>query len=562
MEVRMVAGEVQEGIRTVKYKVDKDVLRHLSVGLYKNFARAIKELVSNSYDAGATETRIRLNTDEKSITILDNGEGMTFSDVKDKLFNLASAKKKTKNDSRKLGREQVGAFGIGFVSIYPYCKRVHFVTKKKMSNESLEITIDAFKFFSRGKLKLTEIPIKVNVTRSSLPFEAGETIIKMEGLGEQHLKDLKQKWKGPSSIEKMGGYEKFKWTLSQYAPIQFPPDRVDLREFFERENGTPMRLWLNTEELFRNVPKGSQIIEKGNKVVKGINFRYVIMTPYKPIEPQEARGIQIRFRNVGLGLPQDFNVVRQTGANLGKITYICGEAHIYSDISENILVDRDNLSFTKEIDSFNRWWRERLVRQNWVLENLAAEEKPIYESLSKLPEKDELINNLKSIGAVHFESSRIRTGKASRGRRKSIKPRTPMENAVTVLRKKGFEVETKNKPTTKETPPIEIIPDQKKIVIYDNHDDLSEKLKVFEDTYVVSYEEWDPTEKLSPACRITNKTVVFNSRHPLLKFTDSLESIKRFLVAIEFLSQSRPPELKQNIADIVYKALKEAYAKE
>ena len=40
-------------------KVSKEIVGHLSVGLYRNFARAIKEVISNSYDAGATEVKIK-----------------------------------------------------------------------------------------------------------------------------------------------------------------------------------------------------------------------------------------------------------------------------------------------------------------------------------------------------------------------------------------------------------------------------------------------------------------------------------------------------------------------
>ena len=46
---------------TLQIKVNKDVVKHLSLGLYRNFALSIKELISNAYDAGATEVKIKLD---------------------------------------------------------------------------------------------------------------------------------------------------------------------------------------------------------------------------------------------------------------------------------------------------------------------------------------------------------------------------------------------------------------------------------------------------------------------------------------------------------------------
>ena len=63
---------------TLPITVNKSVVKHLSIGLYRNYALAIKELVSNSYDAGATEVKIKLDLKNKKIVVRDNGRGMEF----------------------------------------------------------------------------------------------------------------------------------------------------------------------------------------------------------------------------------------------------------------------------------------------------------------------------------------------------------------------------------------------------------------------------------------------------------------------------------------------------
>jgi len=58
---------IREGELT--FKVRREVVSHLSWRLYRNFARGVKELISNSYDNEATEVKIKLAQflrDEKS----------------------------------------------------------------------------------------------------------------------------------------------------------------------------------------------------------------------------------------------------------------------------------------------------------------------------------------------------------------------------------------------------------------------------------------------------------------------------------------------------------------
>lgn len=548
--------------KTIKYKVNQEVVRHLSIGLYQNFARAIKELISNSYDAKALETRIRLNLDEKSIIIRDDGNGMTAQDVEDRLFNLAYPKFDTNREPDELGRLKVGAFGIGFVSIYPYCKKVQLITKKKDSTEMSEIEIETSKFYSGGKLELSNIPIQLKVVENDLPYDKGETIIRLEGIGEQHLNDLSREEEGRASIDKLSGYEKFKWTICQYAPLQFPPERSDLRKMFDSMYGKPMRLWLDGEELFRNVPDQAQILEAREESVGGLRFKYALMTPYKPIEPEEARGLQIRYRNVGIGFPNDLDVVKLTGANLGKINYLCGEIHVLSDLSNYVLIDRDRLSYTREIQDFYEYFRKKLKDYSWEIEELAKKEKPVYESLSKLKEKDQILQELKKAGAVHFDSGRIRTNSNAPRKKQNYKPSSPVEKTAGVLNDKGFKVVLKGKPDSPDTPPIKVIPEEKTILIYEKHTEISEKIKVFEKEYQVEYGQWDVTESTNPACKVDGQLVLFNLKHPLLSVANLVEDIKKMVLSVQVLSQTLPENNSKLVTDTFYRIMTEVFLKE
>ena len=64
-----------------KIKVHEKALAHLSRGLYRSPASALRELVSNAWDANATEVRIDTGVPTFSqVSVRDNGDGFTEED--------------------------------------------------------------------------------------------------------------------------------------------------------------------------------------------------------------------------------------------------------------------------------------------------------------------------------------------------------------------------------------------------------------------------------------------------------------------------------------------------
>lgn len=56
--------------------IDPSVLRELS-GVYTPFVKAFKELISNSFDADATSVLVQFTDDFFSVTVTDDGHGMS-----------------------------------------------------------------------------------------------------------------------------------------------------------------------------------------------------------------------------------------------------------------------------------------------------------------------------------------------------------------------------------------------------------------------------------------------------------------------------------------------------
>lgn len=532
---------------TLPLKVSKEVISHLSLGLYRNFARAVKELVSNSYDAGATEVKIKLDLDNARIIVRDNGRGMGIGDLESKFLNIGYPTPLTEAVD-KLGRKRIGTFGIGCLSVFPYCRKLQIVTKKRNENEIIELTIDADRFFREEVFLIEEVQVPYKLYQSDLPREQGETIIVLEDIRPHIAEDLRQTesmWK--SSIDKFSGFQKFKWTLRQYCPIQFPADRKDLREFFHDPGRVPMRLWLDGEEILRNVPENAVILEKREETFGNVSLKYVIMTPLEPIQPEEARGLQVRLRDVAVGLPRDFDVIKFKGKVLGKLNWICGEIHILEGLYSALMIDRDSFSYTQEVANIDEFFRGKLVEWNETLEKWASGDKEIYESLMGLEGADRIVRQLKSAGIIRVSRERLRLPKKPITQRRRIGVSSPSERVVRVLSKKrDYRIIRKKGRVRRKKPPVEVVPEEKSIIVYEDHPSFAETIEVGGKEFHVNYDEWKTEETPYSICRLdrTQNIATFNISHPLFKSKLSDDVIKRLSLGLVLILRNRKDKEK------------------
>lgn len=71
------------------------IIDHLGIQMYQSPTAAIAEMVSNAWDADATEVDITLPTTEnRTIVIKDNGVGMTFEECQKNSLLWALIKEK------------------------------------------------------------------------------------------------------------------------------------------------------------------------------------------------------------------------------------------------------------------------------------------------------------------------------------------------------------------------------------------------------------------------------------------------------------------------------------
>jgi hypothetical protein len=104
--------------------VDPGIIRELS-GIYKPFIKAFKELISNSYDADAKKILVSVAPDYSSISVRDDGIGMTPFEFHEDFARLGGSSAWLRGGKSPGGRERIGYKGIGFLAVARYCGELH-----------------------------------------------------------------------------------------------------------------------------------------------------------------------------------------------------------------------------------------------------------------------------------------------------------------------------------------------------------------------------------------------------------------------------------------------------
>ncbi len=111
------------------FNISLAVLNSLGRNLYRNFITILGEAISNSWDADANNVRITINKEKSEMIVVDDGEGMSSSDFRNKFLRIGYSKRTKRSNSQK-GRPYIGRKGIGKLALLSCADRIVIVTKK------------------------------------------------------------------------------------------------------------------------------------------------------------------------------------------------------------------------------------------------------------------------------------------------------------------------------------------------------------------------------------------------------------------------------------------------
>ena len=170
----------------LKMTLSLNVLEHLGINLYSNVPSVLSEIVANAWDADAERVDIVFEPENDTITIQDDGTGMTRKEVNERFLRVGY-RRRDKQQGLTQGKDRfpMGRKGIGKLSLFSIAGIVEVYTKK--GSEKNGFLMDGEEI--RKAIKIEEENENsyrpVELPTEKIDFDHGTRII-LKGLKRKH----------------------------------------------------------------------------------------------------------------------------------------------------------------------------------------------------------------------------------------------------------------------------------------------------------------------------------------------------------------------------------------
>ncbi len=251
--------EVDGDVVSTSLTTDDRVIARVTDGIYRQPASALRELISNAYDADATRVVIKTDAPRfNEITVEDDGAGMSVETLARTLHHIGGSAKRHEDginlgitDSHDTnyspgGRALIGKIGIGMFSVSQLTHSFQIITKVKGDKYRTIATVALRQYSDESEDPEHFESGKVNVWREpAQDLEAQGTTIILTGIRPhaQNLLRSKELWAAIAQSQANSEEE-----ISVIHPPKFHIGKVD-------ESGELLDKEINVPWLFDDSPK-------------------------------------------------------------------------------------------------------------------------------------------------------------------------------------------------------------------------------------------------------------------------------------------------------------------
>jgi hypothetical protein len=384
---------------TDKFPIDvaASVIADISAGIYRTPAGALKELISNAFDADAQTVRLSTSGPQfTTFTCSDDGSGLTPKRFKEIMGLIGGSSKRDRGEISPIyGRPLIGRIGIGILSIGQICNSFEIFSSAKGSKSKFRARIDlqpymypeARRIQLGGRLK-PEQKVRVGEYEMEETEEESEkhyTRVVMENINSGFKKQLRSQpmvelGVTPKSFKKgdikaflasvskdtvaeHGAYAQLIWELAVTSPVCYLPDgpvsnTAQLNELRKRLESYKFQVFLDGVELLKPIQLPTST-SATHKVYPNLDYKKKLSSSRElkvrgylywqntRILPRELQGILVRVRNVGIGAfdPTYLGYPKHEG---WKFSQLSGELYVDEGLDEAINIDRASFRETDE----------------------------------------------------------------------------------------------------------------------------------------------------------------------------------------------------------------------
>ncbi len=437
-----------------KIKVHEKALAHLSRGLYRSPASALRELTSNAWDASATVVRIDTGAPNfAQLSVQDNGKGFTEAEFIELMEGgIGNSEKRASTVALVNDRPVIGRLGIGMLGIAQITGNFT-VTSKTADGKGFRARINLYDLM-RPKLDRDDEQVvrdldtvdgvrEVDVGEYEIlkdfdptPYKVGTTILTND-VHPAFVQSFRETYREPprdwaafieestklEPIQAAGDYWRLLWELGASCPVAYVspaalPNRLVAADH-QRLEAFDFKVLVDGIELKKPVHLAGHKagyttlrIENTLRKVFGqeIAFHgYIAVQEGKQITPDELRGIMIRIREVGIGL-YDRSLLDYRSNEGPRSRWITGEIYVDKGLEDALNIDRD---------SFNRFHPEFRLVQKHVHEALQKDVFPrVYKQIdvrsnAKRDEREQVRTKALRAVLAEDEEAEVKVRKAS-----------------------------------------------------------------------------------------------------------------------------------------------------
>lgn len=329
----------------LKLQFDIHTIEHLGVQMYKTLPPVLSELISNAYDADASNVIIKFedSANSKTIMVVDDGYGMTFEELNNSFLKIGRNRRKYSNEETPKGRKVTGRKGLGKLAIFGIANEIEVQTIKEGLKNTFIMNLKDI--LSTDKEYNPPIIVQNEVTKDT----SGTTII---------LRDIQRKSSFDIDELKAAISKRFNFTDKNFYIELQKSDK-------ETQIITTDTKWEYINPQFEwEFPKDDKSKEQ-YALTRGITGK--IITTEKPLS-EHQNGIFLYARGKLVNSNDFFGLKTTTSFAYNYFTGFINVDFIDDYEKDMVTTNRDGLTWeNEELDSLKQWLKEQLfdIAREW-----------------------------------------------------------------------------------------------------------------------------------------------------------------------------------------------------